>query len=190
MNHRDAEGNSVLHAAVAGEGDLELVLFLCQKGAVKLVDSRALGPPLSAAASHAERAAGSVATDTGGFCVARRLRHRQSVLTRCLVHRQFLLWGALLFWKFQHAFTGGVGGALKSVYTLYYCILSLAPLLVFLHMERFLVASHGTYVFHGLVWAALWGVTQFLWLKTCRSDPGIVRGSLNRVREQFDTIQT
>ncbi|KAL8424363.1 hypothetical protein Efla_000820 [Eimeria flavescens] len=166
LNHRDHMGRTVLHAAVAGQADEDCVLFLCRKGGARLIAA----------------AAWSGGSSRGGG--------PQTVVEYCLKHRQFLMAGLLQLSAIQYKLLGRIV-CLKSVYGLLYWCLSLLTLPVLLVMAGSLLSSStssgstGLYLLHAVLALGLWVSTQVLWLATFRTDPGIVPGSLNRIRDQF-----
>ncbi|KAL8272446.1 hypothetical protein Esti_003569 [Eimeria stiedai] len=163
LNHRDHMGRTVLHAAVAGSANEDCVLFLCRKGGVRLVAAAAWGSG-SSAGPH-------------------------TVVDFCVAHRMYLMAGLFQVITFQYKLLGRIV-CLKSIYGLLYWCLSLLTLPVLLVMATLLLTSSsksnmGLYLLHAVLALGLWVSTQVLWLATFKTDPGIVPGSLNRIRDQF-----
>ena len=170
MNHRDHVGGTVLHAAVAGSADEDCVLLLSRKGGVRLI------PAVSWAVGS---------------------REPTTVVSYCLSHRMYLMVGLLYLTALQYKMLGRVV-CLKSVYGLLYWILSLLTLPLLLLMTYGLLdptadtnsssSSSSMYILHGLLALCSWIITQVLWMATFLTDPGIVPGSTNRIRDQFASV--
>ncbi|PFH32390.1 DHHC zinc finger domain-containing protein [Besnoitia besnoiti] len=180
MNHRDHTGGTVLHAAVAKTGGFaaedDPLQFLCENGAVKLIDTRAdIGLQFE---TMRERP----------WAVTPKRFPGLTVLQRCLMKRQWFSYLMLLTWRLQYQIFGYTR-MMKSSYAYLYWAVTLFNVPLFLNAVSQLHAVGAASVWElGMLWILLWGLTQFFWFITCSSDPGIAQGSQHTLKPQYDSI--
>eukprot|EP00922_Rhytidocystis_sp_ex-Travisia-forbesii_P007168 GHVS01010450.1.p1 GENE.GHVS01010450.1~~GHVS01010450.1.p1 ORF type:complete len:815 (-),score=119.73 GHVS01010450.1:439-2592(-) len=157
LNHRDHMGNTVLHVACSS-GDEDTILFLCEKGAIKLVDSKSL---------EDEKSVGS------------------SVYKICRIRGHYFLYLGLWKWSLQYRHFGFVR-IFKSAYAWLYWMLSGANLLIFLNMLAVLIDQSSSYWTACGVWLGSWVCAQFWWFMCYWSDPGYAQHGA--IKDQFNRI--
>ncbi|OEH77926.1 dhhc zinc finger domain-containing protein [Cyclospora cayetanensis] len=167
LNHRDHVGGTVLHAAVCGGAEEDCVVFLCLKGGVRLLPASSWG--------------------VGA-------RGPRTAVSLCLSKRMFLMAGLLWLHGLQYKALGRVAW-IKSAYALLYWGLSMLNFLMVLVISGLLLHSTDAEntgwminLLHSVLAMGLWTATQLLWLATFKADPGIVAGSLHRIRDQFASV--
>ncbi|KEP64539.1 UNVERIFIED_CONTAM: DHHC zinc finger domain-containing protein [Hammondia hammondi] len=179
MNHRDHTGGTVLHAAVAKTGGFSAeddpLQFLCEHGAVKLIDTRAdIGIQFETMRDRPW-------TGSSRKCPG------MTVLQRCLLKRQWFSYLLLLTWRLQYQLFGYTR-ALRSSYASLYWTITLCNLPLFFNAFCQLHALDLASWDLGALWIVLWGLTQLFWWKTYSGDAGIAPGSKNLIKDQYESI--
>lgn len=133
MNHRDHLGNSVLHHACTG-GNEETLALLCKNGAIKLLHSKAIAATI----------------------------REQTPLGISLMKRNYLQFAILLVWSVQYNLTGRIF-TLRSMYPVYYWIVSFLNLFLFAKMYDAILANDALKRTNLDCWIISWIVSQCFW---------------------------